>query len=530
VSCRKKQIIPAESAGMGVVSKKNLFCKIFCREVLIFIFTAVFFCLFSRFAIDPHHDGVMLIPALKVAAGEVVFLDVFCQYGVLVPLLQGAAVAVFGGELLVIRLLTVLFYAGSSVLLYKLWRRYLPEKVSYSVPVMFVLLASCNIVTFHSWNSVYSLFFMLLSGEFLLRYFEKHRWGKWNLCIAGIAAGLTWACRTPCGAVTVFAAILVIDGLNWFTGKKAGEIFRESACYAAGALSVAVLFTGYIWFSGAWTDFIKQSFGYVADFVYERGGGGSWQYFCESMFPFYQNGYWFSHTFFAVMPLGAMVMLYFTLRRGILSGRSEMQKLLPFAALLILGLGSWHQYYPVPCVRHLYWGGIPLFGAYLLMICRLFQNRKGIVKAVGAGLILIMLLGIVPRVIGMYIRLRPQGWQPREVVGVRHILLSQQDRRLVDVITEFNELDVVKSRGVMNWSELSLFSVMMPPCTFDDPQFYRFETAVYPDYDARVFMYIMQNKPAVLIDHDVFIPGYVLWKQSPYMGKMLRFLIPVAEE
>ena len=76
------------------------------------------------------------------------------------------------------------------------------------------------------------------------------------------------------------------------------------------------------------------------------------------------------------MPLGAMVMLYFTLRRGILFGRSEMQKLLPFAALLILGLGSWHQYYPVPCVRHLYWGGIPLFGAYLLMICRLFQNRK----------------------------------------------------------------------------------------------------------------------------------------------------------
>ena len=72
--------------------------RLFCREMIVFAAATVFFSFWALMGIDPHHDGVMLIPAVRVAAGQVVFRDVFCQYGLLVPLLQGAAVALFGPE------------------------------------------------------------------------------------------------------------------------------------------------------------------------------------------------------------------------------------------------------------------------------------------------------------------------------------------------------------------------------------------------------------------------------------------------
>ena len=118
----------------------NIISKLWYREILIFLGTFLFFSAFARMGIDPHHDGVMLIPAIKVANGAVVFRDVFGQYGLLVPLLQGTAVAVFGEELLVIRMLTVCFYSGSAVLLDILWRKFLPEKISWLTPVLFASL------------------------------------------------------------------------------------------------------------------------------------------------------------------------------------------------------------------------------------------------------------------------------------------------------------------------------------------------------------------------------------------------------
>ena len=140
---RKKSEKKSRSSDAGTPAEESVLPirELIWRESLIFVCTFIFFTVFARMGIDPHHDGVMLIPALRVAEGGVVFRDVFCQYGLLVPLLQGTAVALFGGELLVIRMLTVLFYSGSAVLLDLLWRRYLPSKISWLTAVLFCLLA-----------------------------------------------------------------------------------------------------------------------------------------------------------------------------------------------------------------------------------------------------------------------------------------------------------------------------------------------------------------------------------------------------
>lgn len=511
----------------GDVTAGSDFRKLIYRGIAVYILSFIFFALFARIGIDPHHDGVMMIPALEVAKGNVVFRDVFCQYGLLVPLLQGLAVALFGAELIVIRLLTVFFYAGSAVLLDLLWRRFLPAKLSYFTPVLFCLISSCTMVTFHSWNSAYALFFMLLSAYFLLRYFESGKsWWCW-LLFSGISAGLTWGSRTPCGVVTFFAAVLILLGLNWFTGKSRRRVIFEAGIFAGGGLLIALSALMYILFTGSWSDFINQNFAYAVNFAHQRGGGGSWQYFCDCLFPFYQEEFWYCNAFFALMPLGAMVMLYFAVRRGFLEGRDEMKKQLPFAALLIIGLGSWHQYYPVPCVRHLFWGGAPLLGAYLLMLYRLFVRRNFAGKLGALILVVVLLLAFYPRFWGIFNRLEFNERQASTVPGIRGIRLNNYERGIVDMVDIANKLPAPLLRnGVVNWSESSLFTLMLPRSGFKDRQFYRGDFYPYPDYDQKVAEYILLHRCPVLVDHDVMLPGYLVVAEKEYMGNNFRLLIP----
>lgn len=498
------------------------------REVLIFTFTCLFFAYWALIGIDPHHDGVMLIPAIRVSQGAAVFRDVFCQYGLLVPLLQGGAVAVFGAELLVIRLLTVLFYAGSAVLLDLLWRRFLPSGISYLVPVLFSLLAPCTMATFHSWNSVYALFFMLGYAYCIVAYLEKTPGNKWFLFLAGISAALTWACRMPCGVVTVLAALMVLTGGNFFAGKQWREIFPENLLFFAGALLIALMAGIYIYVTGGVDDFIRQNFNYVTDFVHNRGGKGSWQFFCDSIFPFYQDGLWLFNSLFALMPVTALILLYFSCRKGLLGGAEAMRGQLPFIALLILGLGSWHQYYPVACIRHLFWGGMPMIGAYILVMNKLFAGKKILNKAVLGILVLVLVSGVFVRFTGMAIRGNIFRRSAGIVAGVRGIMVHNSEKRLTEIaVLGGNVPEAIKERGFMVLGEDSLFLAMVKECSFKDLCFYSVKSRQYPDYEKRQLHYIAENKPMIICDREIFLPGYIIYRKSRFMGKEYIVLLPL---
>ena len=137
-------------------------------SIAVFVATVVWFSIFAVARIDLHHDAVMLKPAIDVAAGKVIFRDTFCQYGALSVWIQALAVKLFGGELIVIQLLTVLFYGGIAVLSDRIFRRFLPFPFRLANLGLFWGMAPFYIVPFHPWSSVYALFFMLLSTEFLL--------------------------------------------------------------------------------------------------------------------------------------------------------------------------------------------------------------------------------------------------------------------------------------------------------------------------------------------------------------------------
>jgi hypothetical protein len=99
--------------------------------------------IFARFAdltVDPHHDGIMLKPALDVLSGQVLFKDSFTQYGPLTTYLQALALGL-SPTLLSLRLLTVAAYAGSLFFLYLAWREFLPRFLCVVAAFWYVLYA-----------------------------------------------------------------------------------------------------------------------------------------------------------------------------------------------------------------------------------------------------------------------------------------------------------------------------------------------------------------------------------------------------
>ncbi len=77
--------------------------------IMVFFISLIIVGFFSVMQVDPHHDGIMLKPAVDFANGKMLFRDTFYQYGALTAIFQASAIKLLGERLIVIRLLTVLF-------------------------------------------------------------------------------------------------------------------------------------------------------------------------------------------------------------------------------------------------------------------------------------------------------------------------------------------------------------------------------------------------------------------------------------
>ena len=191
---------------------------------LLFLITLILFTPFAFLSVDLHHAGVMLKPAMDVADGMVIFRDSFNQYGFLTSFIQAAAVKLFGGEVLVINLLTVVFYGLCAVELDRFWSRFLSTPFRWLMMGLFWGMAPFYLVPMHPWSSVYALYFMLLGGTLMVRYLDS---GSLKLLFgSGVAAGLAFGCRQPCGFVMVIAAVMTLALEGWTRRSSARVLLR----------------------------------------------------------------------------------------------------------------------------------------------------------------------------------------------------------------------------------------------------------------------------------------------------------------
>ena len=492
----------------------------------IFLFTVLWFGVFALVRIDLHHDAVMLKPAIDVAAGKVIFRDTFCQYGALAVWIQALAVKIFGGELAVIQLLTVLFYGGCAVLCDRVFRRFLTPFFRGLNLVMFWGMAPFYFVPMHPWSSVYALFFMLLNMECLLCFLDNG--GRFSPYLAGGFAGLAFLARHPCGLIFL-PGLVVLTGMAWRDRDK----LRAVGAYFAGCAAVLAVFALYLTLVGAWSDYLRQCFGYVAGFAVERGGSLKWSEIAGRFFPL-NEFMGLIDTVFSVLPLLCIAWAWWILRRIRSYSPAELNTRLGYLLLALSGLISWHQYYPVPCVRRLYWAAIPMFGILALTVQKLWRTkeRKALKRA---GALLLAFIALLPVGVRLFfgavpmLEALPNFHRVTQLPGLRNMRLSSGELSAVEPIRRSWDAlpPEIRARGVFNYSPDAVFSVVLPETSFRHQMFVNWGGRVYPDYPDKALSYILEKRPAVLSQQPLILPDYRLEAQTELRGLEYRLYVPL---
>lgn len=467
---------------------------------LLFVFTVLLFAPFAFLSVDFHHDGVMLKPAMDVADGMVVFRDSFNQYGFLATFIQAAAVRLFGGELMVIKLLTVVFYGLCAVELDRLWSRFLSAPFRWLTLALYWGLAPFYLVPMHPWSSVYALFFMLLGGTLMVRYLDGG--SRRTLFGCGVAAGLAFGCRQPCGYVLVIAAFLTLTLEAWSRRLAWRCFFRNLGVWSGGALCVPLFLAAYLTVYGAWPDYLRQNFIYVSQFGIERGGSGSVRQLLVTFFP--AEG-------FIVFPLFSLGIFFWCCRS--LFFRRDVKRYLPLAGAVLVGLASWHQFFPVPCVRHLYWASAPMFGALAYAAELGWKNSWG----KEARILLLAVLLVLPGIeIGRRVcegsrRLaEARGRELCRVPGLRGMLMFEPELNFYrNLRAGFERIPgPFRERYYLNMTEHALFCRFFPDRPAAHPMYVNWGDKVYPDYHVRMMEFVRNNRPVVLSTSPAPYPGY----------------------
>ena len=370
---------------------------------------------------------------------------------------------------------------------------------------------------------------MLLGVEFQLRFLEDGKTS--HLFPAGIFAAGAFLCRTPCGIVA-FAAGAAVLILRAFDKERPGR-FRALGVYSAGVGAVCACFALYLTLAGAWMDYLRQCFTFIFKFVVKRGGDWSWTAFSDSMLPFTDSsGY--GNCIFALLPLLTIALFLRTLRPLFYHKWEDLQKNLPLLAVLLLALGSWHQYFPVPCVRHLYWGAIPAFGVFALVCQKIWEwnDRPKSLRIVLLSLLAVPLLYCFAQrafAVYKYFEKKPERITAQVPSIKGQWVFSGENMVFTQLYRGFHSLPPeIRRRGVLNHTKDGIYSCLLPsPAGFRHPMFVNWGNDVYPDYGEAIVRFIQEKRPSVLTTDFTGIPGYVELYNFRHFDKAYRLLIPL---
>ncbi|MBI2814249.1 MAG: hypothetical protein HYX71_08185 [Opitutae bacterium] len=202
--------------------------------------------------VDPHHDGIMMKPALDVLSGKVLFRDSFTQYGALTAYLQSLTLAV-QPSLLAVRLMTVGAYAATLLCLYAAWRLVLPCSLTVVAGVLYLLFIPAYETDpwnhehwmLLPWSSVYAMMFQAAGLYALFRVIRGEQPERWGL-VLGLACAAVFWCRQPVGVMMTGSLIAIWPALHW-TGWMPAQSSKRTILgrILVGFLALhAVLFGG----------------------------------------------------------------------------------------------------------------------------------------------------------------------------------------------------------------------------------------------------------------------------------------------
>jgi hypothetical protein len=483
------------------------------NTVLLFSATVFITVVFAFIGVDAHHDGIMFKPAMDVALGKMLFKETFSMYGALTVLLQAAALAVFGKTLIVLRLLTSLFYGLIAVMLYRLFISFLKKWQAVFAVTLWLLMAPFylndgGITVLAPWSSVYSLFCQLACVLLCVRYFKNRAFYLVVSC--GVFAALTFLFRQPVGititgtvGATIFLLCLVTAGTR--------AAFRALLGFVSGFALVIAVFLAYLVLAGSLADWYLQSIAFMGtwngietrhNFIHYLG--------CSLLvhgFPFTKAWVWRFLPW--VCGITSIVFSYALLVKKKTTGEN-----LTLFIVAAACLSSWFQYYPVPCNSHLFWAASPMFGLAVYAAWKLAGFcRITVMKAAFFAMLLIVLFGPeATRRISVGFTKAIDNYEnkvPAEVPIIKGMIVPRTEAAgytlLSDTINRY--LGVHPRSTVVNLGRDPLFSALAgdrPNAHCAYVNWGKYITGIYPDYYEKVAAFIAQESPLCLVPDDSY--------------------------
>lgn len=219
---------------------------------------------FSPFAtrgFDYHHHGLVLATLRRILNGEVLYRDVWSQYGPLPTYLQALVSKVIGFELVNLQYLTCIVLASSGAIMFKVWEEAF-SRLSATVAVCFWAGTSYFFDSKYSmlpWSSEFALLFLCLaiylpraralsSVESLGK--RVFRGLSIRFLLSGVCLGLSFWCRLNTGITAVTFFVLLLFLLRKFA-FGASVVIGFVGCVVLGLILLGSV--------GAADEFIEQT-------------------------------------------------------------------------------------------------------------------------------------------------------------------------------------------------------------------------------------------------------------------------------
>jgi hypothetical protein len=174
----------------------------------------------ANYGVDPHHDGIMLKPALDVLAGQTLFRDTFTQYGALTTYLQTMALWCHPA-LSSLRVLTLAAHGITLLYLYAAWRLILPRSLTVLSCGVFILFIPCYerdwlgaYWMLMPWSSVFALMFQSVALYALFRMILGGQPVRWAALLGAACACVFWS-RAPVGILMTGGLAVIWLALGW---------------------------------------------------------------------------------------------------------------------------------------------------------------------------------------------------------------------------------------------------------------------------------------------------------------------------
>jgi hypothetical protein len=493
----------------------------------IFLTTLLITSFFASYQIDPHHDGIMMKPAVDVASGQMLFRDTFSQYGALSTIVQAASLKVFGYRLIVLRKLTALFYCLTAILLWLIYSRLLSKLLNIvlfftwtGISYYFIDYGSMTLLP---WSTVFCVFTFLLAIYLLIKYIEQEK-GVF-IFFSGAAVSCIFWFKINFGITSLiifFPAILLIETFPLNLKKS----FKNLLFFFLGWSVITSIFLIWLSHNNAMNDFWLQSVKFAQEFSrYNWDDETNYPLPVKVLMKMFQikSEHSYSSWIWTMIPLICVFYVLKTFRRT-LKKKIWAKNDKTIFVVSLLSSGMWVNYFPVDSIFHMYFAVTPMLGMTVYFI---WDAAKGLKYSKRLTAFIIIFTIFFAYDISMRLGnavnksqkiLESEGIkEPAFLKGMR--VSSQEAENYKEMSVILNNIGM--KNGIINISNAGLY----PLFDRSNKNFHKMyvdwgwaNNILYPDYLAALETKLGKNNCPVISGNDVLINNYVTVKIFPPLG------------